>query len=59
MSERDDSHLERKPKNTPEPEALGQDPRLRGIFDMIGAGREGFAGADADEYVRRLREGWD
>ena len=31
---------------------------LGGIFEMIGAGKE-FAGEDPDEYVRRLREGWE
>jgi len=36
-----------------------QDNWLRGIFEMIGAGKEDFAGVDADEYVRQLREGWE
>ena len=36
-----------------------QDDWLGGIFDMIGAGKEDFAGVDADAYVRELREGWD
>jgi hypothetical protein len=36
-----------------------QDGWLRGIFEMIGAGKEDFAGVDPDEYVRQLREGWD
>jgi hypothetical protein len=35
------------------------DPWLRGIFEMIGADRDIWAGVDADEYVRELREGWD
>ena len=35
-----------------------QDPWLRGIFEMIGAGKEDFAGVDPDEYVRQLRQGW-
>ncbi|SPF42763.1 conserved hypothetical protein [Candidatus Sulfopaludibacter sp. SbA4] len=39
--------------------SLKQDTRLRGIFEMIGAGKEDFAGVDPDEYVRRLREGWE
>lgn len=37
---------------TPEREWLG------GLADMIGSGREIFAGQDPDEYVRNLREGW-
>lgn len=32
---------------------------LSGIFEMIGAGKEVFAGEDPDAYVRRLREGWE
>jgi hypothetical protein len=36
-----------------------QDAWLRGIFEMIGAGKEDFAGVDPDEYVRQLREGWE
>jgi hypothetical protein len=31
---------------------------LSGIFEMIGAGKNVFAGEDPDEYIRRLREGW-
>jgi hypothetical protein len=31
---------------------------LRGIYEMIGAGKEIFAGEDPDAYVRRLREDW-
>jgi len=36
-----------------------QDSWLSGIYEMIGAGKEIFAGADPDEYVRKLREEWD
>jgi hypothetical protein len=32
---------------------------LSGIFAMAGAGKETFGGEDPDEYVRRLREGWE
>ena len=32
---------------------------LSGIFEMIGTGKELFAGENPDEYVRRLREGWE
>jgi len=42
-------------------------PRTRGsgggpadpILDLRGLGKEIWAGEDADEYVRRLREGWE
>ncbi len=34
-------------------------PWLRGVQDLIGAGREFFAGIDADRFVRELREGWN
>ena len=37
----------------------GKEGWLSGIFEMIGAGKEIFAGQDPDEYVRRLREGWE
>lgn len=37
----------------------GKEGWLNGIFEMIGAGKEIFAGEDPDEYVRRLREGWE
>jgi len=37
----------------------GKDGWLSGIYEMIGAGKEIFAGEDPDEYVRRLREGWE
>jgi hypothetical protein len=37
----------------------GKEGWLSGIFEMIGAGKEVFAGQDPDEYVRRLREGWE
>jgi len=36
-----------------------RDTWLRGIFEMVGAGKEDFAGVDPDEYVRQLREGWE
>jgi len=36
-----------------------QDTWLHGIFDMVGAGKELFAGVDPDEYVRQNREGWE
>jgi hypothetical protein len=36
-----------------------KDEWLRGVFEMIGAGKEDFAGVNADDYVRQLREGWD
>jgi hypothetical protein len=32
---------------------------LRGVFELIGAGRELFGEVRADEYVRQLREGWE
>jgi hypothetical protein len=32
---------------------------LRGVFEMIGAGKEVFQGVHPDEYVQQLREGWD
>ena len=35
-----------------------QDTWLQGIFEMVGAGKDLFAGIDPDEYVRRNREGW-
>jgi hypothetical protein len=37
----------------------GKEGWLSGIFEMVGAGKEVFAGEDPDEYVRRLREGWE
>jgi hypothetical protein len=37
----------------------GKDNWLGGIYEMIGAGKELFAGEDPDAYVRRLREGWE
>ncbi len=36
-----------------------RDGWLSGIFAMIGAGRDIFAGIDPDEYVRKLRAGWE
>jgi len=39
--------------------AARRDEWLRGVIEMIGAGREVFSGVDPDEYVRGLREGWD
>jgi hypothetical protein len=39
--------------------SAGKEAWLGGIFEMIGAGKEIFAGEDPDEYVRRLREGWE
>jgi hypothetical protein len=39
--------------------ARPSDDWLAGIFEMIGAGREDFAGIDPDEYVRQLRDGWE
>ena len=35
------------------------DSWLKGIFEMAGAGKKAFAGVDADEYVRQLRQDWD
>lgn len=32
---------------------------LDGVFQMFGLGKELWKGEDPDEYVRRLREGWD
>ena len=32
---------------------------LGGLEEMIGFGKQVFAGQDPDEYVRSLREGWD
>ena len=32
---------------------------LDGIFQLCGLGKELWAGEDPDEYVRKLREGWD
>ena len=36
-----------------------QDTWLRGVFEMVDAGKDLFAGVDPDEYVRRNREGWE
>ena len=36
-----------------------RDTWLQGIFEMVGAGKDLFAGLDPDEYVRRNREGWE
>ena len=36
-----------------------RDTWLQGIFEMVGAGKDVFAGVDPDEYVRRNREGWE
>jgi hypothetical protein len=36
-----------------------RDTWLRGIFEMVGAGKDVFAGVDPDDYVRRNREGWE
>ena len=35
------------------------EPWLQGVQALIGAGREIFAGVDADQFVRQLREGWN
>jgi hypothetical protein len=32
---------------------------LESLFEMEGLGREALAGVDPDEYVRKLREGWE
>jgi hypothetical protein len=32
---------------------------LDGVFQMFGLGKELWKGEDPDEYVRKLREGWD
>jgi len=32
---------------------------LDGVFQMIGLGKELWRGEDPDEYVRKLREGWE
>jgi hypothetical protein len=32
---------------------------LSGIFEMIGAGKDLYSTESADDYVRRLREGWE
>jgi len=32
---------------------------LSGIFAMAGVGRAVFAGEDPDDYVRRMRQGWE
>jgi len=32
---------------------------LEGILGMAGMGKELWKGEDPDEYVRRLREGWE
>ena len=37
----------------------GEERWLSGIFDMIGTGKEMFARESPDEYIRRLREGWE
>jgi hypothetical protein len=39
----------------------GAQPRrwLDGVFGMAGMGRELWKGEDPDEYVRRLRQGWE
>ena len=36
-----------------------EDAWLRSVVEMIGSGKDVFAGANPDEYVRRLREGWE
>jgi hypothetical protein len=35
------------------------DTWLRGVLEMSGSGSEIFSGVDPDDYVRKLREGWD
>lgn len=41
-------------------ESDAAEPRwLEGIFEMRGIGKELWRGEDPDEYVRKLREGWD
>jgi len=37
----------------------GQTRWLNGVFQMFGLGKELWKGEDPDEYVRKLREGWD
>ena len=37
----------------------GETPWLSGVWEFAQAGRKVFAGVDADEYVRSLREGWE
>ena len=39
--------------------APARDTWLRGIYEMIGTGKDIFKGVDPDEWVRQLREGWD
>ncbi|SRR5579885_2988652 len=33
--------------------------RLEGVFQLFGLGKDLWSGEDPDEYVRRLREGWE
>jgi hypothetical protein len=37
----------------------GRSVKKDSILDLLGSGKEIWADEDADEYVRRLREGWD
>jgi len=37
----------------------GQDDWLRGMYEMVGMGKGMWADEHPDDYVRRLREGWD
>lgn len=39
--------------------ASREDAWLKAVKDLAGAGKDVFAGVDADEYVRQLREGWE
>jgi hypothetical protein len=39
--------------------AAGQTRWLDGVFKMFGLGKELWRGEDPDEYVRKLREGWE
>jgi hypothetical protein len=32
---------------------------LDGVFQLVGLGKELWRGEDPDEYVRKLREGWE
>jgi hypothetical protein len=53
--------------SSPDPSGPGGEPQsaeapnrwLQSLFEMEGLGRESLEGVDPDEYVRKLREGWE
>jgi hypothetical protein len=40
-------------------EGPGRERWLDGVFQLIGLGKELWAGENPDDYVRKLREGWE